>query len=386
MKKPLNQYTWIRNGLGVALFLAAICPTLSHSQEPAKQKEQSMDTKVHRAEWMADGTYGLMTHYLIAPPGTTPEERTAAFNKTVDAFDVDFFVKQFEESRADWLIFTIGQNTGYYCSPNVFLDRVAAGHTSKRDLVLELAQRVHKLGKRFIAYLPAEVAGQSDEIKKAFGWNPADQGEFLKSYLEFVREYSKVLGKSCDGWWFDGCYAPIHKGQWNWQDWCDAARTGNPDAAIAFNDGSFCVGQEKPVSPLQDYHAGEVHMLENSKIRFDFMTPAKDVYRNEKGFLRVRGKDPVYYMPKSQYVDGVQWHALVPIDSSFMAPVVPDQHYEDDVLIKFLIDCKSVRGAVTLNVPIDTTVGHIPATTAAQVKRLGEALVKKAKDPVRTNP
>lgn len=46
---------WLRR-IGVALFLAAICPTMSHSQEPAKQKEQNMDTKVHRAEWMADGT------------------------------------------------------------------------------------------------------------------------------------------------------------------------------------------------------------------------------------------------------------------------------------------------------------------------------------------
>jgi len=344
-----------------------------------RERLARMHGTLHRAAWMAEGTYGVMTHYLIAPPGSSAEERTAAFNGTVAAFDLDFFLRQFEDSRADWLIFTIGQNTGYYCGPNAFLDRVAPGHTSERNLVLELAERVQKLGKRFIAYLPAEVAGQSDEIKRAFGWDESDQSAFLRNYLEFVRAYATVLGRTCDGWWFDGCYDPIHKGAWNWQDWSDAARLGNPDAVIAFNDGAFCVGREKPVSPLQDYHAGEVHMLEESRIRFDFMTPAKDVYRNEDGYLRVRGKAPVYYMPTSQFVDGVQWHALVPIDSSFMAPVIPDQHYEDGALLKFLMDCKAVRGAVTLNVPIDTSNGHIPAATAAQIKRLGEALVQESR-------
>lgn len=378
MKSSLNKYNCIGNGISLVLFLAVVCSATSRGEEPAKQ---STDKKPNRAEWMAEGTYGVMTHYLIAPPGATSEEKTSAFNKTVEAFDADFFMKQFEDSRADWLIFTIGQNTGYYCSPNAFLDGAAPGHTSKRNLILELAQRVHKLGKRFIAYLPAEVAGQADEIKTAFDWNEADQSAFLRNYLAFVRDYSKALGQFCDGWWFDGCYDPIHKGQWNWQDWCDAARAGNPNAAIAFNDGSFCVGREKPVSPLQDYHAGEVHMLEDSKIRFDFMSPAKDVYRNEKGFLRVRGKEPVFYMPKAQFVDGVQWHALVPIDSSFMAPVIPDQHYEDAALLKFLRDCRNVRGAVTLNVPIDTSVGHIPAATADQLKRLGTALAEKTAKP-----
>ena len=274
MKELRNRFRGICAGVSIAALLCLVAP----------------EAHAGRADWMAEGSYGLMTHYLIAPPGETAEEKTAAFNATIDAFDLDVFVRQFEESGADWLIFTIGQNTGYYCAPNDFLDRALPGHTSARNLALELAKRVHGLGKRFIAYLPAEVAGQSDEIKAAFAWNPDDQSEFLKRYLAFVKAFSQMLGSNCDGWWFDGCYDPIHRGQWNWQDWCDAARTGNPASAIAFNDGSFCIGREKPVSPLQDYHAGEVHMLEDSKIRFDLMTPAKDVYKNEEGFLSCKGQ------------------------------------------------------------------------------------------------
>jgi len=116
----------------------------------------------------------------------------------------------FQRSRADWLIFTIGQNTGYYASPNAILDRLAGpGHAPRRDLVLEIATRVKALGRRFIAYLPCEVCGQSDAIKQSFAWNTREgtgQEEFQRRYTEFLKEYALRLGHKLDGWWFDGAY------------------------------------------------------------------------------------------------------------------------------------------------------------------------------------
>lgn len=84
-------------------------------------------------------------------------------------------IRQFSESKADWLIFTIGQNTGYYNSPNAYLDAALPGRTPKRDLVPEIAERVHRMGTRFVAYLPAEVCMQRTEVQNAFGWNSDDQ-------------------------------------------------------------------------------------------------------------------------------------------------------------------------------------------------------------------
>ena len=52
----------------------------------------------NRAAWMAQGGFGVMTHYLIAPQGNTLEEQTADLNRIVDAFDVDHYVKQLEEA------------------------------------------------------------------------------------------------------------------------------------------------------------------------------------------------------------------------------------------------------------------------------------------------
>ena len=325
----------------------------------------------HIADWLSAGSYGVMTHYLITPQGGSDAERTAEFNRIVDAFDLDTFLAQFMRSRADWLLFTIGQNTGYYCSPNGFLDTALPGRTSRRDLILELASRLKALGKRFIVYLPAEVAGQEEPVRSAFVWDPYDQSGFVERYLSFVRDYSLKLGKLHDGWWFDGCYDTVVRNKWwDWSAWLAAAKAGNPDAIVAFNDGAFCVGRYHPVTPLQDYHAGEVHLLEDGKIRVDFVHEGTRVLPD--GRLRFPGQtQAALYMPESRYIDGVQWHALLPVDSTFH-PLIPAQSYPDDVLFRWVLDCKAVGGAVTLNVPIDTANGRIPEKTAQQLQRLGE--------------
>jgi len=124
-----------------------------------------------KAKWMQSGKFGLMVHWLAPGPPPQYGPQVADVNRAVDAFDLDRFLEDFRRTQADWLIFTIGQNTGYYASPNTVLDRLAgSGRCSQRDLVMEIAKRVKALGCRFIAYLPCEVAGQSDQIKHAFGW------------------------------------------------------------------------------------------------------------------------------------------------------------------------------------------------------------------------
>jgi hypothetical protein len=356
----------LAGGFGVPFF--ALCLL------GATDSTERENTEEHRAAWMAGGTYGVMVHYLLSPQGDSPEKRAAEFNRIIDGFDLDAFMETFTASRADWLIFTIGQNTGYWNSSNEVIDRLLPGRTPRRDLVLEIARRIEGLDKHFIVYLPVEVSAQQPEVQQAFGWNPEDQTAYLERYQQFVRAYSRKLGRLHHGWWFDGWYDQITRGKWKAKDWIDAARAGNLDAIVAFNDGAFCVGREKPVSPLQDYHAGEVHLLWDGKIVFDFVPSAEHISFATDGGMLIRGQEPVLYMPTERFIGGVQWHALVPIDSTFN-PAVPDTytHYSDADLLRFIRDCRKVGGAVTLNVPIDQQ-GHIPETTAAQLTRLGKAI------------
>lgn len=317
-------------------------------------------------DWLRDGRYGMMVHWIA--PGPAPEhgERVTDLDRAVDGFDLDAFLDQFGASGAAWLIFTIGQNTGCYASPNATLDRLAGpGHCSRRDLVGEIARGVHDLGKRFIAYLPAEVAAPT-ALHEAFAWNTAegtDQRAFQPRYRAFFQEYAERLGPLLDGWWFDGVYTwpVLHNRHYDWPAWFASARAGNPDAVIALNDGSFCTGKTDPVTPLQDYFSGEVNDLKEGQIQLGWA-----------------GDDRPLYLPPARFVPGteVQWHALVPIDCGWAhetpGPMEPPR-YADEDLFSFVRRCHAVGGAVTLNVGIYQD-GRLGEATLAQLRRLSAAL------------
>lgn len=315
-----------------------------------------------RAAWMA-GKWGMMVHWIAPGPGSEKGKKIVDLNQAVDQFDVPGFIQQFVQTGADYLIFTVGQNTTCYASPNPVLDKyLGPGHAPKRDLVLEIAMALKKINKRFIAYLPAEIEGDPT-MYEAFKWNPKDQHEFEKRYTEFIRAYSLKWGSYVDGWWYDGCYT--YRDYYvprNWQLWCDVSRAGNKQAAVAFNDGSFYSGFTQPLTPLQDYLSGECAGIRNGRIAITDKT------------------DPNRSIPASRYASGTtcQFHVLTPIDNNGNwinekdGPMPPPK-YSDAELFPFVSDCVRSGAAVTLNVGIYQE-GHISQETAKQLSRLTDYL------------
>ncbi|MHB0961002.1 MAG: hypothetical protein ACYC0X_22585 [Pirellulaceae bacterium] len=333
------------------------------------------DGSPNRAAWMAQGGFGVMTHYLISPQGNTLEEKTADLNRIVVAFDVDSFVKQLEETGADWLIFTLGQGTGFLSSRNEFIDGLEPGYTPQRDLIPEIGRRLHERGKRLIIYLPGAHTPADPTVKRILGLG---SDGYADRHNAFIRHYSQKMGECCDGWWFDSCGRQENVA---WQKEMEACQAGNPDAVIAFSGAEFCAsgGQLKPICPIEDYHAGEIHLLEEGKIRTDFIwPPGEGILISADAKLRKAGQEAKFYMPDAQFIDNVQWHCLLPIDLTFN-PAVPNQycHYTDKQLFQFTDAVKSVGGAITINVPIETETGHIPQDTHAQLVRLAQHLKAK---------
>lgn len=359
-------------GCFVSLGLVTWVVTVAFAAEGPTKGAAPRDGSKRRAAWMAQGTYGVMTHYLIKPKGNTPEEKTADLNRTVDRFDLDHYIRQFQETGADWLIFTLGQCTGYLCSPNPYLDAKAPGRTPRRDLALEIAKRLKALDKRLILYIPSEQAADP-ALKQIFDY--ATEGH-VDRYFEFLRQYSVKFGVLHHGWWFDSCSA--HPDDY-WNKYLAAVRAGNPKAAVAFSGAEFCCGGPiNPVCKLADYHAGEIHLLEDGKIRRDFLPPGGDIVVTPERLLRKRGQKARYYLPDAPLIDGMQWHCLLPIDLTFN-PAIPNQfcHYTDKELFQFVRRIKAVGGAISINVSIDIENGHIPEDTHSQLVRLGKTLFPK---------
>lgn len=347
-----------------------------------------------RSVWMK-GKYGLMVHWL-SPPFKKPMPAIPDtplplkgnyiwdLNKATESFDIDGFMSDFDKTGADWLIFTIGQNTGTYASPNSVIDSLAGyGHTPQRDLVLEIAKAVKKRGKRFIAYLPCEI-GINTTLQKGFGWNTetdTDQSEFQRLYLKVIREWSVRFGKNLDGWWFDGCYSDsqIFANKYvKWEAWYQASRAGNVNALVTFNDGAYLYGRTWPIRPEHDYLSGEEVVLINGQIR-----------------LTIEPKGPLF-MPKTAYVEGTQclYHVLLPIDGywmynrkgfpdwahipfTFKVPEkpgdMPSPVYKDTELIKFVRNFTRVGGGATLNANISQE-GYLNKETIRQFQHLHKAM------------
>lgn len=353
--------------LAVSLALSLLSTTAVSAQTTASAPQATRpDGAPNRALWMAQGKFGVMTHYLITPKGNTDAEKTTDLNRIVDQFDLDGFIRQFQETGADWLIFTLGQGSGYLCSPSPIYDAKLPGHTSHRDILLEIAQRLQPLGKRLIVYFPSE---NEPAVKQVL----APGATYPDIYFEFLKQYSQKLGKLHHGWWFDSCGA--HPDEY-WNRWLAAARAGNPDAAVAFSGAEFCCGQPLgPICKLADYHAGEIHMLEDGKIRRDFLYPPGTLVVDAQCKLRKPNQEARFYLPDGPFVGGVQWHGLLPLDLSFN-PAIPNEYcrHSDKELLQFVRSVKSVGGALTINVPIDIETGHIPADSHAQLVRLSHAL------------
>jgi len=229
-----------------------------------------------RAAWMKGARFGVMTHYLadwIA--GTSGETMTVEkWNALVDGFDTEALAKQLESVGAGYYLITIGQNSGYYVSPNAAYDKIVGIQPSKcsrRDLVADLYDSLNKRGIKLMVYLPSGAPGGDAVARKALEWqNGAFRNrEFQLKWEQVIREWSQRWGKKVVGWWFDGCYWPntMYRSADapNFASFAAAARAGNPDSVISFNPGVLY--RTISITPEEDYVAGEVDKPDQIQIK-----------------------------------------------------------------------------------------------------------------------
>lgn len=265
-------------------------------------------------DWFRDAKWGLFLHYLAAPPGHDLEKELSpeVWNRRIDAFDLDGIVEQVLSIRPGYVMFTLGQNTGYFLSPNATYDSLvprALSRLSRRDLMGELIAKLYSNGIPVFAYLPSHAPAYDRQAVEALACTPLwDAGrwqlkpgrylaiegvderlsQFQRNWEAIIREWSLRWGERLAGWWFDGCYyADImyrHDDEPNFASFAGAAKAGNPQGLVAFNTGTntpiVCVTE------YEDYTAGEI-------------STAFPVTRTES-----------WVKPLERFVDGAQYHMM----------------------------------------------------------------------------
>lgn len=308
--------------------------------------------------------WGLMFHYIDKPASSnTPSSTTAEqWNRRVDSFDVGRFAGTVKKLGAGHVLFTLGQNTGHFCSPNKTYDRIAGIRPSKlsrRDLIAEIAEALLP-EVRLIAYLPSHAPANDDAAVERFCLNPPwDAGawglpphrdggladgrlsEFQRKWEAVVAEWGERWGNLVSGWWIDGCYfaKAMYGGEEepNGESFARALRAGNPGRVIAFNTGTTHPFEQ--VTASQDYTAGEVS-----------------------------AKFPVTHKwePLMGEINGMQMHVLSYLGDWWGAgsPRFPDSFVEG-----YTRHINSLGGVMTWDVPIGH-VGDIPADFRKQLEAL----------------
>jgi len=288
-------------------------------------------------DWMVGGC-GAFAHYLVGKE---------MFDR-IGEFDVQGLAKQIVDMRPDWFCITLGQNSGYMCSPNDTYERICGypkgSHCSTRDIPAELIAALKPSGIKVMLYLPCQTPNRDLHAVKAFGF-PAEKANHdrvinvaaARRWAEVIEEWSRRYGKDVVGWWFDGSYRWIRFNDEIAELYTAAVKRGNPDAIVAFNEGV-----RSPVrrwTLAGDYLAGEVN-------------------------------EPLKESCGGRWFDDRQWHVLT-FAGSFWGR--PECRYDDRQWIEWMSPILKNGGAVTIDLAIDRPTGRLNENQAAQLTRIFKA-------------
>lgn len=310
--------------------------------------------RLDRTAWMKQAKWGVMNHYLADwKAREMSEQMTAAkWNRMINGFDVEGLAEQLASIGAGYYLITVGQNSGYYLSPNTTYDKyvgIQPSKCSRRDLVADLSEALHKRRIRLMVYLPAGAPNGDRSAREALQWQNGayPNREFQLKWEQVIREWSTRWGDKVSGWWFDGCYWPntMYRSAEppNFASFAAAARAGNPDSIVAFNPG--VVPRILSLTPHEDYTAGEINDLDRVEIR-----------------RAVEGK-----------IDGVQVHIL-----SFLGQRwgMGAPRFVIEQVVKWSRDIHDKGGAITWDVPIQPN-GLISEPFIEQLTAVGKALEER---------
>jgi len=355
----------VRNLLSIFTILFAAVAGYARAAEPT--------------DWFHQAQWGVMTHYLGAPPSSAGGAELTAemWNKQVDAFDVAGLVDQLASTGTKYLLFTLGQNSGHYCSPNATYDRIVGivpSKCSRRDLIADLTKALAARDIRLMVYLPSGAPAADPVARKALGWRWGAKGgwqlpgepvggrlaEFQRNWEAVIREWSLRWGKSVSGWWIDGCYFSDQMYRFedepNFASFARALKAGNPEALVAFNPGV-----KVPVvchTKYDDYTAGEVNLPQLAKV----------VDACPGRWLECDGRK-------------VQFHILTYLGKTWCQGDQPQQPGEKIVALTRQLAEKG--GVVTFDVPIQKS-GLIPKPFVGQLRAIGQAMKEPADKPSRS--
>jgi Alpha-L-fucosidase/Domain of unknown function (DUF4114) len=294
-------------------------------------------------EEFTQSKYGLNVGFL--PSSTIASGADGTWNDTVNNFDVPAFVADVAKTGAAYVIFSVGQTSGFYASPSqTFLEITGTApgeYVSTRDLIKEVAQALKKIGIATMIYVSAEGPTAAPEsIRNNFPIRDdrASDPFFRSRFNSIIKEWSQRWGDDVAGWWFDGAWVegytnPVN-GRANLNALISAAKVGNPESLVSVNPSS---GRYVALTDRQDFLAGENTVFDR--------------------------------YPDANYT-GPAWHAMSYLGSTWSEG---STRYGNQQIIDYVQNVNRGRGVVTMDVAVNQR-GRISAAQIAQLTAVKNAV------------
>ena len=214
-----------------------------------------------RANWLKEAGYGIFCHWTTHSVPENGEKKNHA--DAIRDFDIDTFTSQIIDTGARFLFFTITHADMFLPFPLKEMDEIIPDHTSERDLVSELYEKLNPHGIKLCVYFNGE--GCTDPAwseATQFYNNPRVHAEYCYKITEAI---SRKFGDKICGWWIDCCYEPGICGgrglRYDYARYSEALRAGNPDSIVAFNFRGIETWGSEWGRDIADFQAGEENDL-----------------------------------------------------------------------------------------------------------------------------
>jgi hypothetical protein len=184
--------------------LNASATTLTEAQKPSADAFKSMRY----------GLFTTVTYTLtITPDG---QKSYASLDEFANGFDVNAYADAVQSMGVEYVFFTAWHFAMYSLGPNAALEKWLPGHTSKRDLIGEVADALNQRGIKLVIYAhPNDGHDLKPEEQEKIGYLKALKKGVppIPKFNDFINEvYAELVGRYANkpnviGFWLDSWHA-----------------------------------------------------------------------------------------------------------------------------------------------------------------------------------
>jgi hypothetical protein len=220
--------------------------------EIAADHARALATRAN-TDWFANAGYGMWVHLLdLTTPRSGPK---LPYEAAINALDVRKLAQTVADCGARYLIFAVNHGHPTCPAPIKAWERLHPGWTTRRDLIMELADALAAHDINLMLY--QNCPGTGDLIQqdgRAIDTPRFSEADYARLLVEVFQEFGARYGSKVKGWWLDSWFQTMEAYP-NLP--CEAInraiKSGYRDCMTSMNFWAFPVEVE-----WQDFWCGEI--------------------------------------------------------------------------------------------------------------------------------